>query len=41
MMFTSIGHLINKDLLKTYHEKMDGKKGIGITGVTKYNYILF
>ena len=24
MIFTSIGHLINKELLRGYHEKMDG-----------------
>ena len=26
MVFTSIGHLINKELLKECHKEMDGKK---------------
>lgn len=38
MVFTSIGHLINKELLKSCHEKMDGKKAVGIDGVTKEEY---
>lgn len=38
MVFTSIGHLINKELLKECHEKMDGKKAVGIDGVTKDEY---
>lgn len=29
MVFTSIGHLINKELLKECHEKMDEKKAVG------------
>lgn len=38
MVFTSIGHLINKEFLKLCHEKMDGKKAVGIDGVTKEEY---
>ena len=38
MVFTSIGHLINKELLKECHERMDGKKAVGIDGVTKEEY---
>ena len=38
MVFTSIGHLINRELLKECHEKMDGKKAVGIDGVTKEDY---
>ena len=38
MVFTSIGHFINKELLKSCHEKMDGKKAVGIDGVTKEEY---
>ena len=35
MVFTSIGHLINKELLKECHKEMDGKKAVGIDGITK------
>ena len=38
MVFTSIGHLINEELLKECHEKMDGDKAVGIDGVTKEEY---
>lgn len=38
MVFTSIGHLINKELLKECHEKMDGEKAVGIDGITKEDY---
>lgn len=38
MVFTSIGHLINKDLLKECHAKMDADKAVGIDGVTKEEY---
>ena len=38
MVFTSIGHLINKELLKDCHEKMDGEKAAGIDGITKEEY---
>ena len=38
MVFTSIGHLINKELLKECHEKMDGDKAAGIDGITKEEY---
>ena len=38
IVFTSIGHLINKDLLKACHEKMDGNKAVGIDGITKEEY---
>lgn len=38
MVFTSIGHLINKELLMECHKTMDGKKAVGIDGVTKEDY---
>ena len=38
MVFTSIGHLINKELLTDCHRKMDGDKAVGIDGVTKEEY---
>ena len=38
MVFTSIGHMIDKELLKECHEKMDGKKAVGIDGMTKEEY---
>lgn len=38
MVFTSIGHLINKELLMECHKKMDGTKAIGIDGITKEEY---
>ncbi len=38
MVFTSIGHLINRELLKECHEKMDGKKAVGTDGGTKEDY---
>ena len=38
MVFTSIGHLINRERMKECHEKMDGKKAVGIDGVTKEDY---
>ncbi len=37
-VFTSIGHLIDVNMLKACHEKMDGKKAVGIDGVTKEEY---
>ena len=38
IVFTSIGHMINKDLLRKCHEAMDGDKAVGIDGVTKEEY---
>ena len=38
MVFTSVGHLINKEMLKDCHNKMDGDKAVGIDGVTKEEY---
>lgn len=38
MMFTSIGHLIDKELLKQCHVDMDGTKAVGIDGITKEDY---
>ena len=38
MVFTSIGHNINKEMLKACHEKMDGSRAVGIDGVTKEEY---
>lgn len=38
MVFTSIGHLIDKEMLRDCHRKMDGDKAVGIDGVTKEEY---
>ena len=38
MVFTSIGHLINKEMLMACHEEMDGDKAVGIDGITKEEY---
>ncbi len=38
MVFTSLGHLINYDMLKSCHASMDGDKAVGIDGVTKEEY---
>lgn len=38
MVFTSVGHLINQELLKECHAEMDGDKAVGIDGVTKEEY---
>lgn len=38
MVFTSIGHLVNKELLEECHEKMDGEKAVGMDGITKEEY---
>lgn len=38
MVFTSIGHLIDKKLLMQCHAEMDGNKAVGIDGITKEEY---
>jgi len=38
MVFTSIGHMIDQELLRQCHEKMDGDKAVGIDGITKEDY---
>lgn len=38
MVFTSIGHLINIEMLRDCHNQMDGNKAVGIDGVTKKVY---
>lgn len=38
MVFTSIRHLINKEMLKSCHEAMDEEKAVGIDGITKEEY---
>lgn len=38
MVFTSIGRLINKEMLKDCHRRMDGDKAVGIDGVAKEEY---
>lgn len=38
MVFTSIGHLLNKELLQECHKKMEKGKAVGIDGVTKEKY---
>ncbi|MBR3375112.1 MAG: group II intron reverse transcriptase/maturase [Firmicutes bacterium] len=38
MVFTSLGHLIDEDMLRVCHRHMDGKKAVGIDGMTKEMY---
>ena len=38
MVFTSLGHLLNKEMLKSCHAQMDGTKAVGIDGITKEEY---
>ena len=38
MVCTSLGHLINKEMLKSCHAQMDGTKAVGIDGITKEEY---
>lgn len=38
MVFTSIGHMINKEFLMECHKSMDAKKAVGIDGITKEEY---
>ena len=38
LIFTSIGHLINVELLTECHRSMDRKKAVGIDGITKDVY---
>ena len=37
-IFTSVYHLINKELLIQCHKELDGKKAKGIDGITKAEY---
>lgn len=38
MVFTSVGHLINKEMLLSCHQCMDGAKAVGIDGISKEEY---
>ena len=38
MKFNSIWHLINIEMLKECHYKMDGRKAVGIDGISKEEY---
>lgn len=38
MVFTSVGHLINEEMLMECHERMDSEKAVGIDGITKELY---
>lgn len=38
MVFTSIGHLIDRKLLAKCHKELDGDKAVGIDGITKDEY---
>ena len=38
MVFTSVGYLINEEMLIECHRDMDGDKAVGIDGVTKEMY---
>ena len=37
-MSKRIGHLINLSLLKELYHQLDGKKAVGVDGVTKADY---
>lgn len=39
-VFNNIGHLLNGDMLKWQFQRLDGKKAVGIDGVTKEVYAL-
>ena len=39
MVFTSLGHLINKEMLENCHVQMDGTKAIGIDAVWFYEHL--
>lgn len=38
MVFTSLYHLINCEMLRDWHSKMDGTKAVGVDGITKEEY---
>jgi group II intron reverse transcriptase/maturase len=38
MVFTSLYHLINEDLLRKFHYEMNGRKATGVDNVTKAEY---
>ena len=38
MVFTSLYHLINCEMLRDCHNKMDGTKAVGVDGITKEEY---
>ena len=38
IVFTSLYHLINCEMLRDCHNKMDGSKAVGIDGITKEDY---
>ena len=38
MVFTSLGHLLNEELLQECHEKMEKGKAVGIDGISKEDY---
>lgn len=38
MVFTSIGHLVNEEMLKECHMEMEEGKAVGIDGITKEEY---
>lgn len=38
LVFNNLGHIINADMLRDLYDRLDGKKAIGIDGVTKETY---
>lgn len=38
IVFNNLGHIIDADMLREQYRKLDGKKAIGIDGVTKQHY---
>ena len=37
-VFNNIGHALDKTLLREQYEKLDGRKAIGIDGISKADY---
>lgn len=35
MVFMSLGHFINKEMLESCHAQMDGTKAVGSDGITQ------
>ena len=38
MVFTSLYHLINEDMLRECHQDLDGRKATGVDNITKAEY---
>lgn len=38
LVFNNLGHLISADMLKEQYRQLDGKKAVGVDGVSKRAY---